>query len=139
MDRVPPQEAGALGQVILVASRLGAYCRAAWYLLVAAGDSSASAPAPESAAPFSRYCEVLKLLMRHSILRRVQVCGGRCYLLHYPCVLPCCVLPCCADAGPVSCESAWRSDRSPAPVCGLSRSVGTAATTLLLSTRRTQA
>ena len=76
VDQVPPQEAGALGQVILVASRLGAYCRAAWYLLVAAGeaaDGNASAPAPEAAAPFSRYCSVLKLLMRHSILQRVQV------------------------------------------------------------------
>ena len=85
VEQVPPQEAAALGQVILVASRLDAYCRAAaWYLLVAVGevpDADGSAPPPaDAAAPFSRYREVLKLPVRDYILRRVQVRQFRHYL-----------------------------------------------------------
>lgn len=59
---------GVFGQAILVASRLGAYSRAAWGLLVAAGS-----PGGTDSSPLARYCDVLKALVRHSILQRVEV------------------------------------------------------------------
>ena len=62
---------GVFGQAILVASRLGAYSRVAWELLVESGNQS-GAVGPES-SPLARYCDALKALMRHSILQRVEV------------------------------------------------------------------
>eukprot|EP00892_Ulva_mutabilis_P004455 jgi/Ulvmu1/2381/UM130_0014.1 len=65
---------GVFGQAILVASRLGAYSRAAWELLVESGGQGGSV-GPDS-PPLARYCDSLKALIRHSILQRVEALHG---------------------------------------------------------------
>jgi hypothetical protein len=61
-----------LGPAILVAFRLGAYARAAWALLFAAGEPLPSGT-DAAASPLQRYCAALKLLLRSQILSGVRV------------------------------------------------------------------
>jgi hypothetical protein len=63
-------EFGLFGQAILVSSRLGAYCGAAWRLLEMDGTTHAD---PDKASPLSHFCCALKLLIRQRIIHQVQV------------------------------------------------------------------
>ena len=75
-------EVGVFGQAILVSSRLGAYCGAAWRLLQ---DEGARHTDPDKASPLSHFCDVLKLLVRQRIIQCVQV-WHRC-LSHCTCMI----------------------------------------------------
>lgn len=70
------------GQAILVSSRLGAYCGAAWRLLEGEGAKHADA---DKASPLSHFCDVLKLLIRQHIIQRMQVWPS---LLQCTCIMP---------------------------------------------------
>lgn len=90
-------EIGVFGQAILVASRLGAYCGAAWRLLEGEGARHADA---DKASPLSHFCDVLKLLIRQRIIHRVQVCSSVSCIIpnghsfQAPVVLRACVFLC---------------------------------------------
>jgi hypothetical protein len=76
-------EFGLFGQAILVSSRLGAYCGAAWRLLQ---DEGAQHADPDKASPLSHFCGALKLLIRQRIIHRVKVC---CVCLGIVSLCPC--------------------------------------------------
>lgn len=79
---------GLVGQAIIVASRVSAYSRAAWELLVQCAEESEEGGAAEGSegsaeeedsggaapqAPLAHYCSGLRLLVQQLILLRCQV------------------------------------------------------------------